>query len=493
MPAVARPPAPTVASAAGRGGRGGTGAARTGADVATAYISGVSRVACYAAVSAVVYRAAGAEGFALLALVRGTVGLLQYLTAGLVPAVTRHLSVADARRQGGADPAADPRADAGGVYATAVGLGLVLGAAGVGLALLYALLLGEVHRVGPDLLPAGRLLAAGVGVGVVLRLLGGVPGAAAQVRGRIRADNLIVGAGEVVWPVGTLAAAWLAATPGGVLAWCGASFLAAKLLTLLARGLLARRALGAARSPPRRALVLPLLSFGGWVLLSELASFFYAPLDYAVINRLLDPLLVAAYAPTVEINGAMALVTGSISLALAPADRRRLRRGAAGPGPADVPARHGGDAGGRAAGRGRRAGLGRAAAAGVAGGGPAGDARGAAAGDGARRGERDGGHGPCRAAGLRAGAAGGGVGRAGRRGQRGPERRPGAGRLGPARRRDRHAGGDRRAHRPVAAVVRAPDAADGAARGGCPLSGRAARGPQRARSRSAASSIERVV
>ncbi|MDB5330449.1 MAG: hypothetical protein JWP03_1600, partial [Phycisphaerales bacterium] len=58
-------------------------------DISAAYLSAAARIGAWAAVSALVYRAGGAGEFAVLALVRGTIGILNYTTVGLTPALIR--------------------------------------------------------------------------------------------------------------------------------------------------------------------------------------------------------------------------------------------------------------------------------------------------------------------------------------------------------------------------------------------------------------------
>src|SRR5688500_17863938 len=60
-------------------------------DLATTYAAAAARVGSWAAVSALVFRADPAA-FALLALVRATLGLLNYTTVGLAPAMVRMLA-----------------------------------------------------------------------------------------------------------------------------------------------------------------------------------------------------------------------------------------------------------------------------------------------------------------------------------------------------------------------------------------------------------------
>src|SRR5688572_32921278 len=85
-------PPPDAAAAAGSFRR----------DLVSAYAATIARVASWLVISALAYRISPAA-FAFLALVRATVGLLNYTTLGLGPALIH--SLAGARR--GADPAPD--------------------------------------------------------------------------------------------------------------------------------------------------------------------------------------------------------------------------------------------------------------------------------------------------------------------------------------------------------------------------------------------------
>ncbi|MGA2233107.1 MAG: hypothetical protein ABSH22_19570, partial [Tepidisphaeraceae bacterium] len=62
-------------------------------EIIAAYLASGSRVVSWVFVTAVVYRWLGADLFAVLALVRTTIGLLNYTTLGLAPAMVRMLSL----------------------------------------------------------------------------------------------------------------------------------------------------------------------------------------------------------------------------------------------------------------------------------------------------------------------------------------------------------------------------------------------------------------
>jgi len=68
-------------------------------DIASAYLVTAARVGAWAVVSALVYRRLGADAFAMLALIRSTVGLLAYTSLGLAPAMVRALAEAQSRNE----------------------------------------------------------------------------------------------------------------------------------------------------------------------------------------------------------------------------------------------------------------------------------------------------------------------------------------------------------------------------------------------------------
>ena len=67
-----------------------------------------------------------------------------------------------------------------------------------------------------------------------------------------------------------------------------------------------------------RAVLRRLLGFGSVVAAAQLADFLYAPVDYILINRLIDPNAVAAYAPVVQVNAGMLLLVAGLSAVLLP-------------------------------------------------------------------------------------------------------------------------------------------------------------------------------
>jgi O-antigen/teichoic acid export membrane protein len=156
------------------------------------------------------------------------------------------------------------------------------------------------------------------GVGIVLRVLSEAPAGLLQVRGRIAMDNLLVAVAEIVWAMGTTVSFL---TDTAELVVVGTWFLMANLVLLAARGILGRmevRALTSNAAGFDRAIAWQLLSFGVLVAFAQLADFLYAPVDYILINRFIDPAAVAVYAPAVQIDGGLLLLVVAVSTVLLP-------------------------------------------------------------------------------------------------------------------------------------------------------------------------------
>jgi O-antigen/teichoic acid export membrane protein len=64
-------------------------------DVLSAYLATGSKILSWVIVLGLVYRFVDAADFAMLALIRGTIGILNYTTLGLSPAMIRMLAEAE--------------------------------------------------------------------------------------------------------------------------------------------------------------------------------------------------------------------------------------------------------------------------------------------------------------------------------------------------------------------------------------------------------------
>jgi O-antigen/teichoic acid export membrane protein len=310
-----------------------------GRDLATSYAASIARVASWLIVSAVVYRAGGPDQLALLMLIRGTVGLLSYAGLGLTPALihklTRPLAVlaSDAPAKSHIIDYASPDLErsplqSDTLFTTALALTLIMVLVGGALSLLYTLNIGWIHTLGRQTADIARNVAMLIATGVLLRTLGDVFGAKLQAEQLLWVDNLCLVVAEAVFVVVACAAQTHYATGAA------GGFFVGSLAGLIARGVCNAR-LGAVT--PRRIdlrLVLPLLGSGALVLVSQLADWFYAPLNYVLIQACLSLKTVAVYSLAVQVDAALQLLTAGLTSILLPrsaaaavaGDRPALRR-----------------------------------------------------------------------------------------------------------------------------------------------------------------------
>lgn len=302
-------------------------------DIGSAYVASLSRIASWVIVSAIVFRVLGPGPFALLALVRATVGLLNYLTLGLGPAMVHYLAAESSEQSIRALPAGPdgiPTLD----YATipsdgpkgieslyANGLALASGAALIGFVAVtvYARWFDRLHALPAGINPHLAVrFALVMGWSALLRLAGEPAGAVLQVRGLITVDNLILAAGELLW-VGITATLIFQPRTGLVLVANG--LLAASLLVLIGRlyfGFRLTSTVLPASTMLSRSALRKLLSFGLLVAAAQLADYLYAPTDYILINRLIGPDVVAMYAPAVQVDAGLLILVSGLSAVLLP-------------------------------------------------------------------------------------------------------------------------------------------------------------------------------
>jgi O-antigen/teichoic acid export membrane protein len=322
-------------------------------DLVSAYVLTAARVGAWVAVSGAVYRLLGVEAFAMVALVRATVGLLGYVALGIGPAMVRMLSVAqaapaDARSSAGppapavaapvaaipvslddnilayASPQSSPAPShaVARVYVTGEIVAVLLGIVGLVLAGGYAAMYSTLHAVPLALTGQTRALAMLFGVGIVFRVISEAPSGLLQVKSHIALDNLLAAGTEIAWATATVAWMVLIGSPGpGTIVLVGACFALANLLLLIARSVAGRmvvRALTSAAGAFDRHVARQLVVFGGLVVVGQMADFLYAPVDYILINRLIDPETVAVYAPAVQIDSGLLLGVTAIAAVLLP-------------------------------------------------------------------------------------------------------------------------------------------------------------------------------
>lgn len=292
-------------------------------DIVSAYGVTAARIASWVIVSSFVYRFIGRDEFATLAFVRATLGVLNYVTLGLAPAMLN--GIARARNepvrvlpQGEELQYAQPQTPTERVLvASASTIALITGAIGFAIVIALAVIMNFAStRMGTSLwIPSGFVVL--MGVGTVLRLLSDTPGAVIQMRGQIAADNLLLILAELAW------VALIYATPmthARSLENVGIMFLLASLGLAGARYALAGVGSGLfsfrfASAPAMKQL----LSFGVLVTIAQVADYLYAPTDYLLIAAFVRPAsAVADYAPAVQIDAGLLLLVSAVGLVLLP-------------------------------------------------------------------------------------------------------------------------------------------------------------------------------
>ena len=300
-------------------------------DLASAYLAAGARVGSWAIVSALVYRYIGSAEFAMLALIRGTIGLLNYTSLGLAPAM-----ISEAARIRSDSPAVllkapeqrlilpyerqQPASPMQVLFGTARWVTVFSFVVGVALVFTYALAFGHLYHIPPRLRSELTPAVGWMGMGVLLRLLSDPSGAVLQLRGRIALDNFYLGGGDLLWVALAATLTGIVRDPIDRLNCVAASYAISGMIIALARGALAMSELKIelrTRSLFDFALARSLLAAGGLITLGQLADYLYAPTDYILIDRLLSPLDLASYAPAVQIDaGLLLLVTGLSSVLL---------------------------------------------------------------------------------------------------------------------------------------------------------------------------------
>ena len=167
-------------------------------------------------------------------------------------------------------------------------------------------------------------LIAIFGCGVSFRIYGDVVGAGLQYRGRISVDNTIVMLGDVLFGVWTMVA-WERVEWRQLAPTIAIGFLVAQLLSTLVRvSFLGSQPAGRSFFVPRLGLYRVLLVTGGVILFGQLADFLYAPANVLLIGRWLGPGEVAAYAPALQIDGALLLSVGAMAAVILPTSARLM-------------------------------------------------------------------------------------------------------------------------------------------------------------------------
>jgi O-antigen/teichoic acid export membrane protein len=289
-------------------------------DVLSAYAASAAKIGSWVVVLGMIYRFCGDAEFAVLALIRGTIGILNYTTLGLSPAMIRVLEEArsaparDAQALGYYSP--EPERNVQSLYANGLMIALLCGAAGIVLSIAYAYGFRHFYHL-PNRVDDSFWPVLLIGAGTTLRLMSDAPGSLLQSHALIAKDNWRLVEAELAWVILCLIAPLNQDDP---LAVVGLFYAAAGAILFLRRSWYAQQ-LTKLWFPQWRlideATIKRLLSFGSLVLFAQLADYLYAPTDYILINRLLGWTDVAVYTPAMQIDaGLLLLVTGLSSVIL---------------------------------------------------------------------------------------------------------------------------------------------------------------------------------
>lgn len=304
-------------------------------DLAAAYLASASRFGSSVVISALLFRYAGAAAFAMFALVRGTIGLLNYTTLGLAPALIHRAAgavaepvpvlPADEGVPGSILSYESPRIDGSTLqilYANALQIAFFTAAIGIAISFAYAVSFERLYHVPQQLQGAMAAVVLPMGIGTILRLASDASGGVLQVRNRIAKDNRILATGDLLWMAGSaLLLVGPMRDPDEKLVHVALLHAISGAFIFIARFRSARRETGVSWPKSRwinGSLVRSLLAYGLLVVAAQLADYLYAPTDYILIDRLLTPMDVAYYAPAVQIDSGLLLLVTGLSAVLLP-------------------------------------------------------------------------------------------------------------------------------------------------------------------------------
>src|SRR6266700_137263 len=154
-------------------------------DIVTAYMASGAKILSWVVVSAIVFRIGGVAEFGLLALIRATIGILQYASMGLGPALVKLSAEVDAANVSspaapGSKPvlayyADNPQLGIGRLYSNAISFAAITALVGVVLIGFYGALFDRLHNVPLILQRTAMMAVLFIGFGLLLRLISEAP------------------------------------------------------------------------------------------------------------------------------------------------------------------------------------------------------------------------------------------------------------------------------------------------------------------------------
>ncbi len=294
------------------------------------------RVLNWAIAAGLVYRYDGERAFAVFAMARALVSVMNYMSIGIAPALvtllpqmrairTEPVEAAPDKALSYAQPTRpDPPPDVM-MWRTGITLSWIPFAILVMLLIASGFLI-AFGKQGFDVRFWEEVygVAFGFALGIFFRIVGDTAGARLQVEKRIATDNVLTLISEATW----IPLAWLFITlrqPPGVtrisdiVGFVVIAFVCSCLLNAVLRYFVARRNDWVYRSVRFNAKYAGLLlATGAVMVLAQLADFLYAPANQLLIKACLSTSDLAAYAPTLFIDGALLLMVSGLSMVLFP-------------------------------------------------------------------------------------------------------------------------------------------------------------------------------
>ncbi|HEV8608015.1 MAG TPA: hypothetical protein VGQ99_21950, partial [Tepidisphaeraceae bacterium] len=241
-------------------------------DIVSAYLASGAKIGSWVVVSAMVYRLGWHAQFGLLALIRGTLGILNYVSVGIVSALVRMIAETHSQPQEVTAattgrvlsyyaPAKQSRVAV--LYSNAITWTALFATIATFFLIGYAFFFEEFHRVPVSL--SGWSVAYTVlflGLGLLIRLISDAPGAVLQTTGRIAYDNRLLIEAELLWVVATWGLFESKVWNQQIMVHAAMGFLIASLFLIIRRLIGASLAAGIPRIRLDETITRPLLRMG---------------------------------------------------------------------------------------------------------------------------------------------------------------------------------------------------------------------------------------
>lgn len=310
-------------------------------DLITSYAWSGTRVLSNVIVLAVLYRYTDTRFVSAYLVIRSMLWLLTYVFGAFNPAVQKILADRETLPEATVAPEPDdppdktvpyasgryttPQNEIGTIYTTSSFIVGVLLFPAIFVVSVYAGLINEIHDLATH---RAHGFAFAFGAALLTRLISEPASAMLQSRNRLWVDNVAQIGCELVWVL-TLPLC-IRFLYRDTLYNIGVSYWAVSALLTIVR-LLAVRDLFATELTGvwkiNRAWISPLLYSGAILCVGQFADFLYAPANILLIDRLVDPLAVARYAPALQIDAGLLLLVSAVSTVMLPRAMSAWARG----------------------------------------------------------------------------------------------------------------------------------------------------------------------